>query len=62
MAGDVSPVAMFLFKIACLESPPQHFFDFNGNFNGKMTKINKMAKVTFRRDIYLSFSRCFGDN
>ena len=25
------------------------FFDFNGNFNGKMTKINKMAKNHFSR-------------
>ena len=25
------------------------FFDYNGNFNGKMTKINKMAKNHFSR-------------
>ena len=29
------------------------FFDLNGNFNGKMTKINKMAKITFRGPMWV---------
>ena len=29
------------------------FFDFNGNFNGKMTKIKKWPKITFRGPIWV---------
>ena len=38
---------VFVFVLAQLEGPPQIFFGFNGNFNGKMTKINQMAKNHF---------------
>ena len=38
---------VFVFVLAQLEGPPQKNFGFNGNFNEKMTKINKMAKNHF---------------
>ena len=38
---------VFVFVLAQSEGPPQKIFGFNGNVNGKMTKINKMAKSHF---------------
>ena len=37
----------FVFSVAQLLPMVIVFFGFNGNFNGKMTKINKMAKNHF---------------
>ena len=39
----------FVFSVAQLLPMVIDFFGFNGNFNGKMTKINKMAKNHFSR-------------
>ena len=37
----------FVFSVAQLLPMLVNFFGFNGNFNGKMTKIKKMAKNHF---------------
>ena len=40
---------LFIFVVGPLLPLSVIFFDFNGNFNGKMAKINKMAKNHFLR-------------
>ena len=43
---------LFVFAVGPLLPLSVIFFDFNGNFNGKMAEINKMAKNHFlRKDI-----------
>ena len=37
----------FVFSVAQLLPMLVNFFGFNGNFNGKMTKIKKWPKITF---------------
>ena len=38
---------VFVFAVGHFLPFAVKFFGFNGNFNGKMTKINKMAKIAF---------------
>ena len=38
---------LFVFVVGPLLPLSVIFFDYNGNFNGKMAKINKMAKNHF---------------
>ena len=40
---------LFVFAVGPLLPLSVIFFDFNGNCNGKMAKINKMAKKHFSR-------------